>query len=158
MCRVRTVFLNASAALSVMMYVGAANAQQPSSPEGREALRAAMLDEAFSSAKYKLFAEQANRAGNKHLSHLMSVASNMEYGQFLRWAELYRLVGSDDQNLRAAVNDEINDDIKLYDRLASEANARGEKSLAEQFEQVRAQEEKQQDAFKQAVEKAMNAN
>jgi rubrerythrin len=83
----------------------------------------------------------------------MEVASKMEYGHFLRWAELYRLVGSDAQNVRAAVNDEINDDVKLYGRLASEAKARGENALAEHFEQVKAQEQKQEEAFKRAVDK-----
>jgi rubrerythrin len=137
-----------------VLHLGAAQAQQPTSPEGREALKTAMLDEAFAAAKFKLFAEQARRSGKKELAHLMEVASNMEYGHFLRWAELYRLVGTDAQNVRAAVNDEINDDVKLYDRLASEAKARGENGLAEHFEQVKVQEQKQEEAFKRAVEKA----
>ncbi len=154
MCKITSAFLNVIAAAS-LLYAGAAQAQQPTSPEGREALKAAMLDEAFAAAKFKLFAEQARRTGKQELAHLMEVASNMEYGHFLRWAELYRLVGTDDQNMRAAVNDEINDDVKLYDRLASEAKARGENGLAEHFDQVKAQEQKQEEAFKQAVEKAL---
>jgi rubrerythrin len=109
-------------------------------------------------AQYKLFAEHARRMGNKQLAELMAVASNEEYGHFLRWAELYRLVGTDAQNLRAAVADEINDDVKFYERLASEADARGEKALAEHFRQVKGQEEKQQDQFKTAVEKALGTN
>ena len=137
---------------------GSASAQQYSSTGAREALRAAMLNEAFSMAQYKLFAEHASRMGNKHLAEVMTVASNMEYGHFLRWAELYHLVGTDAQNLRAAVADEINDDVKFYERLASEADARGEKALAEHFRQVKGQEEKQQDEFKTVVEKALNTN
>jgi rubrerythrin len=147
----------AALAVSFALNPALVRAQPPSSPEGREALKTAMLDEAFASAKYKLFAEHARRAGNADLAHLMEVAANMEYGHFLRWAELYRLVGSDVQNVRAAVDDEINDDVKLYERLAAEAQARGEKGLAEHFDQVRAQEEKQQDAFKQAVERTLKA-
>jgi rubrerythrin len=137
---------------------GSASAQQLSSPEAREALKAAMLDEAFSMAKYKLFAEHASRAGNKELADLMAKTANMEYGHFLRWVELYRLVGTDIQNVRAAVHDEIDDDVKLYSRLASEADARGDKVLAEHFDQVKVQEEKQQDEFTRAVEKALKTN
>lgn len=153
MCK---AFLSFILALSCL-FVGAAQAQPPRSSEGREALKTAMLDEAFAAAKFKLFAEQARRTGKNELAHLMEVASNMEYGHFLRWAELYRLVGNDAENLRAAVNDEINDDVKLYDRLASEAKARGENELAEHFDQVKAQELKQEEGFRQAVEKAMKA-
>ena len=137
---------------------GSASAQQPTSPESRQALKAAMLDEAYSAAKYKLFAEHARRAGKKKLADLMAETANMEYGHFLRWAELYRLVGTDVQNVRASVQDEIDDDIKLYERLASEAEARGDKALAEHFQQVKAQEEKEQNSFTAAVENALKSD
>jgi len=137
---------------------GWASAQNSSNPESREALKTAMLDEAFAAAKYKLFAEHARRAGKTELADLMATTANMEYGHFLRWAELYRLVGTDVQNVRAAVKDEINDDVKLYARLAAEAEARGDKSLAEHFYQVKAQEENQQNEFTKEVDKALMAN
>lgn len=147
--------LLAAITVTSALILGSTSAQQYSSTETREALKTAMLDEAFSMAKYKLFAEHASRTGNKQLAEVMAAASNMEYGHFLRWAQLYRLVGTDAQNLRAAVADEINDDVKLYERLASEADARGEKALAEHFQEIKAQEEKQQEEFKRAVEKVL---
>jgi rubrerythrin len=155
MRQVRTLFLLAGIAGATALGCGAAYAQQTLSPEGREALKAAMLDEAFSTAKYKLFAEHARRAGRNDLADLMATTSNMEYGHFLRWVTLYRLVGTDIQNLRAAVHDEINDDVQLYSRLASEADARGEKNLAEHFREVQVQEERIQNQFENAIGKTL---
>ena len=158
MRQVRTLVLLAGMAAASALTYGSASAQQPISPEGREALKSAMLDEAYSAAKYKLFAEHARRAGKQQLAELMATTANMEYGHFLRWAELYRLVGTDVQNVRASVQDEIDDDIKLYERLASEAEARGDKALAEHFQQVKAQEEKEQNSFTAAVENALKSD
>ena len=133
---------------------GSASAQkQPSSSEAREAMKSAMLAEALSSAKYKLFAENARRAGNNKLADLMATTANQEYGHFLRWAALYHLVGTDVQNLRTAAHDEFDEDVKLYTRLASEAEARGDKTLAENFNAIKAQEERHQKEFENEVEK-----
>ena len=135
---------------------GSASAQkQPSTSEAREALKSAMLAEALSSAKYKLFAEHARRAGNNELADVMAKTANLEYGHFLRWAALYRLVGTNVQNVRTAAQDEADGDVKLYARLASEAEARGEKTLAEHFNEVKAQEEKHHNEFENAGEKAL---
>jgi rubrerythrin len=82
----------------------------------------------------------------------------MEYGHFLRWAELYGLVGTDIQNVNAAVQSEIDDDVKLYARLASEAEARGDKALAEHFNDVKKQEVRQRDDFGKAVERTLKTN
>lgn len=159
MRQVKTLFLFAMIAGASALSYGLARAQQqPWGPQAREALKTAMLDEAFASAKYKLFAEHARRAGKNKLADLMAVTSNMEYGHFLRWVELYRLVGTDVQNVRAAVQDEIGDDVKLYGRLASEAEARGETTLAEHFNDVKAQEIRQQDEFVKAVDNALLSN
>jgi rubrerythrin len=137
---------------------GSASAQQPIDPQGRDALKAAMQDEAYASAKFKLFAEQARRTGDTKLADLMARAANMEYGHFLRWAELYRLVGANLENVRAAVRDDVIDDVKLYDRLASEAKARGDDMLAEHFLAVKAQEQRQEDEFRNELDKALNVN
>nr|WP_281414063.1 ferritin family protein [Rhodoblastus sphagnicola] len=60
--------------------------------------------------------------------------------------------------MRQAVRDELNDDVGLYTRLASEAEARGENTLAEHFRAIKAQEERHHATFEQAVEKAFKAN
>ena len=134
---------------------GSASAQeQPPGPEAREALKTAMLGEALASAKYKLFAEHARRAGNNELADVMAKTANLEYGHFLRWAALYRLVGTDVQNVRTAAQDEVDEDVKLYTRLASEAEARGDKTLAESFNAIKAQQERHQKEFENEVEKA----
>ena len=134
---------------------GSASAQEQSfSPAGREALRLAMQNEAFASAKYKLFAEHARKAGKTELADLLAATSNQEFGHFLRWAAMYRLVGSDLQNLRTASQDEVNEDAQLYTRLAAEAEARGDKTLAESFIAIKTQEERHQKAIQEAIEKA----
>ena len=155
MHRVRVFVL--FAAISVVAAFGgsSAGAQERFSPEARKALMEAMQNEAYTSMKYKLFAEHARRAGKKELADLMEVTSNMEYGHFLRWAGLYGLVGTDIQNLRGAVESEVSDDAALYTRLAAEADARGEKDLANHFREIQSQEGTHEDAFVKAVDKAL---
>jgi rubrerythrin len=155
----RTLVLLAGIAGAWALGFGSAIAQeQPSSPEAREALKAAMMNEALASAKYKLFAEHARKAGKNELADLLAATSNQEYGHFLRWAALYHLVGTDVQNLRTAAHDEVDEDVKLYTRLASEAEARGEKTLADHFKDVKAQEIIHQNEFEAAVEKAIKSD
>jgi rubrerythrin len=134
---------------------GSASAQEQNfSPAGREALKLAMQNEALASAKYKLFAEHARKAGKNELADLLAATSNQEYGHFLRWAAMYRLVGTDFQNLLTAAQDEVNEDADLYTRLAAEAEARGDKTLAESFIAIKAQEEKHEKAITEALKKA----
>lgn len=137
---------------------GSAITQEQQSPAAREALKEAMQVEALASAKYKLFAEHARKAGKNELADLLAATSNQEYGHFLRWAALYRLVGTDVQNVRTAAQDEVNEDVKLYKRLAAEAKARGDETLAEHFNAVKVQEERHQNEFENAVEKAIKSD
>jgi len=155
MHRVKTLVLFAAVSVAAVLGCSSANAQEQFSPDARKALMEAMQNEAFTSMKYKLFAEHARKAGKKELADLMEVTSNMEYGHFLRWAGLYGLVGTDLQNLRGAVESEVSDDAALYTRLATEADARGEKELAKHFREIQSQEGSHEDAFVKAVDKAL---
>jgi rubrerythrin len=155
----KTLVLFTGIAGALALGYGSASAQeQPSSPAAREALKTAMLSEALASAKYKLFAEHARKAGKNELADLMAKTANQEYGHFLRWAALYHLVGTDVQNIRTAAHDEIDEDVKLYARLASEAEARGDKALAENFNAIKTQEERHQKEFDNEVAKAINSD
>jgi rubrerythrin len=154
MRQVKILVLLAGLAAASALACGSANAQQAQSPEGREALREAMHNEAFASAKYKLFAEHARKAGKTELADQLAVNANIEFGHFLRWSALYGLVGEDIANLKTAIKDEGEDDIKLYTRLAAEATARGETTLANHFNEIKAQEEKHRGALEKTVEKA----
>ena len=155
MRKIKMLVLFAGIAGAWALGYGSASAQeQLSSPATREALRAAMQNEAFASAKYKLFSEHARKAGKNELADLLAATSNQEYGHFLRWAALYHLVGTDLQNLRTAAKDEIDEDVTIYTRLAAEAEARGDKALAESFNAIKAQEERHQNAIQEASEKA----
>jgi len=155
MHRLKTLVLFAAISAAVAVGCGHASAQQQFSPEGRKALLEALQNEAYTSMKYKLFAEHARKAGKKELADLMEVTSNMEYGHFLRWAALYGLVGTDIQNLRSAVESEVSDDAALYSRLSAEADARGEKELANHFREIQSQEGVHEDEFVKAVDKAL---
>ena len=157
MRQVRTMVLIAGIAAAAALGCCPAGAEEAMSPAGREAVRVAMMNEALTFAKYKLFAEHARKAGKTELADLMAVTSNQEYGHFLRWAAMYGLVGTDVQNLRQAAQDELNDDMQLYTRLASEADARGEKTLGDHFRTIELQEQGHHEKFEQAVEKALNS-
>jgi rubrerythrin len=155
MRQVKALVLTVGIGIAAAFGAGSAVAEQPYGPEAQQALKAAMENEAFSSAKYKLFAEHARKAGNKELAALMEVTSNMEYGHFLRWAGLSGLVGTDEHNLANAVEGEYNDDVKLYTRLAAEADARGEKGLADHFREIKSQEEAHYKKFVLELEKVL---
>jgi rubrerythrin len=158
MRQVKALVLTAGIAVAAAFGAGSAIAEQPYSPEARQALKSAMENEAFSSAKYRLFSEHARKAGKKELADLMEVTSNMEYGHFLRWAALSGLVGTDEQNLSNAVEGEYNDDVKLYTRLAAEADARGEKGLGDHFREIKSQEEMHYKKFVLELEKVLKPN
>jgi rubrerythrin len=152
MSRLKIIVLLAGIVGAWALDYGSASAQEPS-PEAREALKTAMQSEALASAKYKLFAEHARKSGKNELADLMASTANQEYGHFLRWAALYRLVGTDLQNVRQSAQDEVDEVVKLYTRLASEAEARGEKTLASHFNEIRAQEDRHRDEFENAFGK-----
>jgi rubrerythrin len=155
MRKLKTLVLFAGIAGACALGYGSASAQEQTfSPAGREALKLAMQNEALASAKYKLFSEHARKAGKNELADLLAATSNQEYGHFLRWAAMYRLVGTDIQNLRTAAQDEVNEDAQLYARLAAEAEARGETTLAESFDAIKAQEERHESAIQNAIQKA----
>lgn len=158
MRQVRTMVLAAGMATVFALGCGPVGAEEAMSPAGREAVRVAMLNEALSFAKYKLFAEHARKAGKTEFADLMAVTANQEYGHFLRWAAMYGLVGTDVQNLRQSAEDELNADMQLYTRLAAEADARGEKGLGDHFREIEMQEQGHHDKFEQAVAKALKAN
>jgi rubrerythrin len=149
----RIIAVLVALAAAPMLFSEPVRAQKPTSAESREVLKEAMRKEAFAAAKYKLFSENARKAGNKELADLMIVASNIELGHFLRWAGMYGLVGTDFQNLKMAIEDESDEDIQFYVRIAAEAAARGDTSLASSFNEVRAQEEKQRAKFEEAMGK-----
>ncbi|MCW2275551.1 rubrerythrin [Rhodoblastus acidophilus] len=157
MRQLKTLIVLAGLAAASALACGSANAEQLS-PQAREALREAMHNEAFASAKYKLFSEHARRAGKTELADLLAKNANIEYGHFLRWSALYGLVRDDSENLKAAIDGEGDDDIKLYTRLATEAAARGETTLANHFNEIKAQEEKHQKELDKVVEKTFKPN
>lgn len=158
MRQVKTIALVFGFAAASAAGYGLASAQNKYSAELRQALDEAMREEAFSAAKYKLFAERARKAGNNELADLMTVTSNIEFGHFLRWAGLYGLVGAEAKNLQSAIEHEGTEDINRYSRLSTEAVARGDQTLADFFSAVKAQEEGRRIEMEKAVEKMQSKN
>jgi rubrerythrin len=155
MHRVKILVLLAGISVAAALGYSHAGAQQQLSPEARKGVFEALQNEAYASMKYKLFAEHARRAGKKELAELMEVTANQEYGHFLRWAAVYGLVGDDIQNLRDAIEGEVDGHEAFYSRLATEANARGDKDLVKHYEEIESQEDTHEEAFKKAVDKAL---
>ncbi|HEY3446145.1 MAG TPA: rubrerythrin family protein [Myxococcales bacterium] len=119
-----------------------------------EDLDIAMHGEAFAHAKYTLFAKQARQNGREDLAKLFEDAARTEHLEhFAEEAKLAGLVGSDADNLRAAIKGESYEVETMYADFARKAAAVGDKQAAARFEEIRKDEMKHRDAFKAALDK-----
>jgi rubrerythrin len=101
----------------------------------------ALRGEAYAHARYRLFAAAARSRGDERLASLREGMANVELDEhFAELAELAGLVGSDADNILAALQDE-NDEAELtYPEFAARARAAGEDAVAERFEELAADE------------------
>lgn len=117
-----------------------------------ENLSTAMHGEAFAYAKYMLYAEHARKNGNKALAELFESSAKTErFEHFAEEARLAGLVGTDEKNLKDAVQGESYEVETMYREFAEKASAAGDKAVAERFEEIRHDEMKHRDAFKAAL-------
>lgn len=117
-------------------------------------LSTAMHGEAFAYVKYMLFAERARRSGNTELAQLFEKTANTErLEHFAEEAELAGLVGSDADNLNDAILGESYEIETMYRDFARQAGAAGDQAAAARFEEIRHDEMKHRDAFKEALAK-----
>jgi rubrerythrin len=120
----------------------------------RDNLSTAMHGEAFAYAKYMQFAERARQSGNTELAHLLEKTAKEELLEhFAEEAELSELLGSDSKNLEDAIQGESYEVDTMYRDFAEQAFSAGDKAVGERFAEIRHDEMKHRDAFKEALAK-----
>ena len=120
----------------------------------RDNLSIAMHGEAFAYAKYMLFAERARKTGNPELAQLLEKTAKEELLEhFAEEAALAEIVSSDVANLENAIAGESYEIESMYRDFAEQAFSAGEKAVGDRFEEIRHDEMKHRDAFKEALSK-----
>ena len=120
----------------------------------RDNLETAMRSEAFTHAKYMLFAERARKTGNPELAQLLEKTAKQELLEhFAEEAALAEIVRSDVDNLEAAIASESYGIESMYRNFAEQAFSAGDKDAGDLFEEIRRDEIKQRDAFNEALSK-----
>jgi rubrerythrin len=116
-------------------------------------LSTAMHGEAFAFVKYMLYAEHARRTGHAELATLFEKTAHTErFEHFAEEAQLVGLVGSNEDNLRDAINGESYEVKTMYREFADQALAAGDKTAADRFLEIRQDEMKHRDAYKAALQ------
>lgn len=142
------------AGIAVGMVAGRAQMKNQLQQKTMENLQTAMKGEAFAYAKYTLFAEQARKNGHPEIADLFENAAKTErFEHFTEEAELAGLVGTDEENLRNAIQGESYEVNTMYKNFAEEATSAGDHEAADRFEEIRQDEMKHRDAFQAALDK-----
>ncbi|MFG1343515.1 rubrerythrin family protein [Xanthobacter autotrophicus DSM 431] len=123
-------------------------------PQTKKNLEAAMHGEAFANLKYQAYAEHARKSGHPELAKLFDENANVEANEhFAREGDALGLVNSDEANLLDGMAGEHYENTKMYVEFASQADAVGDKKVADLFRQIAADEGDHYAAYKAAVEK-----
>ncbi len=119
----------------------------------QENLIGSMHGEAFAHAKYLLYADQARRNGHEALAELFEKTADVElHEHFREEAELAGIVGSDEENLRDAIEGERYEVETMYLEFAQQARDAGEAAAAERFLEVRSDELEHRRLFEAALD------
>ena len=120
----------------------------------KENLHTAMKGEAFAYAKYTLYAEHARKNGHPEIATIFENAAQTErFEHFAEEAELAGLVGTDEENLRDAIQGETYESTTMYKQFAEEATSVEDHDAAERFEEIRKDEMRHRAMFEAALEK-----
>jgi rubrerythrin len=129
----------------LLVVLGVVAKQSTLSQQAQRDLSAAMHRDAFAFAKYSLYAKQARETGDAELAELFERTANAErFEHFGKEAQLAGMTGSNIENLRNAIQSEVDDVVK-------HASAREDKAVADLLEQIRHDEVKHREAFKAAL-------
>ena len=116
-------------------------------------VRAALLGEAYAHARYLLFAAAARKRGSDRLASMFEGIAAVELQEhFAELAELADLVGTDADNLRAAIQDENVEVEWTYPKFADQARGAGEAAVAERFAEIAEDEREHEKTLEQALE------
>lgn len=119
-----------------------------------ENVLAAMRGEAVAHARYLLFAAAARRRGEDRLASMFEGIAAVELQEhFTELAELAELVGTDADNIRAAIQGENSEVEELYPRFAEQARVAGELAVAERFEEMAEDEREHEKTLEQVLER-----
>ncbi|WP_201787529.1 ferritin family protein [Wenjunlia vitaminophila] len=122
-----------------------AGAQQPWAPLALSTVqdtRAAMRGEAFAHASYTLFAVQARHEDQDAAATLFRSTAATELNEhFTEEGELIDFVGSDESNIRQAIEGERHEAATMYPSFAEEAREDGDTKAAELFTELAADED-----------------
>ena len=147
------------AGIAAGMVAGQAQMKNQLQQKTMENLQTAMKGEAFAYAKYSLFAEQARKNGHPEIADLFENAAQTErFEHFAEEAKLTGLVGTDEENLRNAIQGESYEVNTMYKDFAEEAASMGDHEVADRFAEIRQDEMKHRDAFQAALDKLVKSS
>lgn len=146
--RFRFVWTTLLPIICVLFLVLAVVAKQSSlSQQAQKDLSAAMHRDAFAYAMYCFYAKQARETGDTELAELFERIANTErFEHFANEAKIARMTGSNIENLRNAIESEVDD-------VAKHASGPQDKAVADLFEQIRHEELNHRESFKTALAK-----
>ena len=114
----------------------------------------ALQREAFAHARYLLFASAARKRGAERLATMFEGIAAAELREhFAELAELADLVGSDADNVAAAIRDENFEVEWKYPQFADQARAAGELEVAERFAEMAEDEREHAKTLEDALER-----
>jgi rubrerythrin len=127
---------------------------QPMDAQTYENVLTALRGEAVAHARYLVFAVAARKRGEARLASMFDGIAAVELQEhFAELAELAELVGTDADNIRAAILDENREVEVTYPRFAEQARAAGEVEVAERFEEIAEDEREHEKTLEQALER-----
>jgi rubrerythrin len=119
-----------------------------------ENIVAAMQRESYAHARYLLFAAAAWKRGDTRLASMFDGIAAVElHEHFAELANLVQLVGTDVDNLQAAIQDENFEVECKYPQFADQARAAGEDAVAERFAAMAEDEREHEKTLEQALER-----
>ena len=147
-------FLVATALMGVTLAAAPGYAEETLNPQTKKNLETAMHGEAFANLKYQAYAEHARKSGHPEIAKLFDENANVEASEhFAREADALGLAKTDEANLLDGMAGEHYENTKMYVDFAKQAEAAGDKKVAEMFRQIAADEGDHYAAYKNAVEK-----
>ena len=147
-------FLVTTALMGVTLAAAPGYAEETLNPQTKKNLETAMHGEAFANLKYQAYAEHARKSGHPELAKLFDENANVEASEhFAREADALGLAKTDEANLLDGMAGEHYENTKMYVEFAKQADAAGDKKVAEMFRQIAADEGDHYAAYKNAVEK-----
>ena len=99
-------------------------------------LEEAFAGESMARNKYSYFASVAKKAGYVQIANFFEETANNEKEHAKLWAKYLGIIGDTKENLLAAAEGEMEENMEMYPRMAKEAKEEGYDELAELFTKV----------------------